>query len=342
MFISLYASSGPSFVSPTFLAEAEWPARVVHISGEGMSGRALVVGVSGQVGAEMLRQIAADRGSGYALPSAREAGPGREGWLTLDLATLDESGVEALLAPYDLREIFCVAGLTDVEGCEGAPELAERTNARGPAVLAGYARQRDLPFVYYSTEYVFDGDPRRPGPYREEDPTRALSAYGRSKLDGEEAVLRAHPGALVLRTTVVYGPDARGKNYVYSLMRNLGTGRRMRVPADQVSTPTYNRDLVRTTLGLVSVGASGIWHTCGPELLSRMEFAREVAEFLGLDAGLLDPVPTAELGQRAPRPLAAGMSIDKLRGRFPDLPMRTVAQSLADCEPELRAFLRQL
>lgn len=303
-----------------------------------MSGRSLVIGASGQVGAEMLRQLTNAHGTGYGLPTSRHISAA--GWLALDLAALDPAAADRLLSPYHLDAVFCVAGMTDVEGCEGEPELAEHTNARGPAVLAEYARRRELPFVYYSTEYVFDGDPRRPGPYREEDATHALSVYGRSKLDGEAAVLRAHPGALVLRTTVVYGPDARGKNYVYSLMRNLRAGRRMRVPADQISTPTYNRDLVRATLGLVAAGASGVWHLCGPELLGRMEFALEVAKFLGLDGTLLDPVPTAELGQRAPRPLAAGMAISKLQSRFPGLPMRTVAESLADCEEELRAFLR--
>lgn len=305
-----------------------------------MSRQVLVVGATGQVGAEMLRQLSEEHGTEYSVPTSRHAS--EAGWLALDLASLDAAEAERLLNPYELDAVFCVAGMTDVEGCEGQPDLAERTNAHGPAVLAEYARRRALPFVYYSTEYVFDGDPRRPGPYREEDEPHALSAYGRSKLHGEAAVLQAHPGALVLRTTVVYGPDARAKNYVYSLMRNLHTGRRMRVPADQISTPTYNRDLVRATLGLVAAGASGVWHLCGPELLGRMEFALEVAAFLGLDASLLDPVSTVELGQRAPRPLSAGMAIHKLQHRFPALAMRTVAESLTDCEAELRAFLQTL
>ena len=286
----------------------------------------------------MLRQLAAKDGPEYAVPTSRN--PSEMDWIALDLASIDDASAEALLRSYDFRATFCMAGMTDAEGCEGKPEMAERTNARGPAVLAAYARRRDLPFVYYSTEYVFDGDARRPGPYREGDATHPLSVYGRSKLAGEAAVLAAHPGALVLRTTVVYGPDPRGKNYVYSLMRNLGAGRRMRVPADQISTPTYSRDLVRATLGLVAAGASGIWHLCGPELLGRMEFALEVAEFLGLDARLLDPVPTADLRQRARRPLAAGLATGKLRSRFPELRMRTVAEGLADCEAELREFLR--
>ncbi len=305
------------------------------------SSRALVVGATGQVGAQLLELLEVRRGSGYALPSS--SGPSApEGFLSLDLATLDQAGAEDLLSDLPLEAIFCVAGMTDVERCEDSADLAWRTNARGPAVLAAYAHRRGVPFLCYSTEYVFDGDPRHPGPYTETDPARPISVYGRSKLEGEQAVLAAHPGALVLRTTVVYGPDRRGKNYLCSLMRNLGAGRRMRVPSDQVSTPTYNRDLVRASVALVEAGASGIYHVCGPELLSRMEFALRIAAALGLDTDLLDPVPTRDLGQRAPRPLAAGMAIGKLQREFPAIRMRPLDEALRDCELELREFLSGL
>ena len=303
--------------------------------------RALVVGATGQVGAQMMKMLAVSRGPGYALPSS-SGQPVPDGFLSLDLATLDEVGAERLLSSYCLDSVYCVAGMTDVERCEDSSDLAWRTNARGPAVLAAHAQQRGVPFLCYSTEYVFDGDPQHPGPYTETDPARPLSVYGRSKLEGEHAVLAAHPGALVLRTTVVYGPDERGKNYVYSLMRHLGAGRRMRVPSDQVSTPTYNRDLVRTSVGMMEAGASGIYHVCGPELLSRMEFALRIAAALGLDEDLLDPVPTCDLGQRAARPLAAGMAIGKLEREFPALRMRTLEEALRDCELELRQFLNKV
>lgn len=306
-----------------------------------MSGRALLVGASGQVGTQMLRYFEQMRGPGYAVPTSRDIA-NRPGWLALDLAKLDAVSTRPMLAPYPLDAIFCIAGMTDVERCESEPEQAEGANTRGPAMLAAYARELGVPFVYYSTEYVFDGDSKRPGPYAEDAPTHPLSVYGRSKLEGELAVMRAHPDALVLRTTVVYGPDEREKNYVYSLMRALAAGRPMRVPADQISTPTYNRDLVRTTVGLLKLGASGIVHVCGPELLSRIDFARQVAEFLGLDASLLEPLPTSDLGQRAPRPLDAGLATDLLRRQYPKLPMRTVAEGLRDCEPELERFLHGL
>ena len=306
-----------------------------------MSTQGLVVGASGQVGAEMLRYFGRTRGVGYALPTCREPA-GKANWLALDLVSLGSAAADALLRPYHLNSIYCVAGMTDVERCETEPAMAKGANARGPAVLAAYARRLGLPFVYFSTEYVFDGHPMHPGPYAEDAQTGAVSVYGQSKLDGERAVRDAHPDALIVRTTVVYGEDARGKNYLYSLMRNLGAGRSMRVPADQISTPTYNRDLVRATVGLVDAGATGVFHLCGPELLSRIDFARRIAEFLELDASLLEPVPTASLGQRAARPLEAGLLTEKLRQNYPELRMRTLEESLRDCEGVLRQFLHDV
>lgn len=302
-------------------------------------GRILVVGATGQVGTRMLRLLEEDPSRGIPLATARAP---HEGWLQLDLAELpDASAAAALLDPHPLSSIFCIAGMTNVDACEDVPDVAHRTNARGPAALAAYARRLGIPFVYFSTEYVFDGSPANPGPYPEDAPTNALSVYGKSKLAGELAVLDAHPEALVLRTTVVYGPDSREKNYLYSLMRNLTAGTPMRVPQDQVSTPTYNQDLILTALGLVQGRASGIFHVCGPELLGRLQFAQAVATHLGLDASLLHGVSTATLGQRAPRPLAAGLATDKLRSLYPHLRMRTVAEALADCAPELNAFLNR-
>ena len=140
----------------------------------------------------------------------------------------------------------------------------------------------------------------------------------------------------MIRTTVVYGPDRQQKNFVYALMRNLNQKVRMKVPADQVSTPTYSRDLVNATLDLVQSESTGIFHVCGPELLGRLEFAREVAHHLGLDASLLDGISAAALQQPALRPLAAGLLTSKLTSHLPHLRMRTVGESLQECADELR------
>ena len=287
----------------------------------------------------MLRYVTERRGAEAALPTTRHE---REGWLRLnfaELATIEQAA--ALFDAYPLDSIYCIAGMTAVDACEDEPDLAFRTNARGPGVLAAYAQRRAVPFVYFSTEYVFDGDAAHPGPYLEDAALRPLSVYGKSKLAGEEAVLAACACALVLRTTVVYGPDARQKNYLYSLMRNLATGTRMRVPEDQVSTPTYNLDLIAAALGLVECGASGVFHVCGPELLGRLAFAEGIADKLGLDRSLLEGVSTARLGQKAARPLAAGLATTKLTTLYPQLRMRGLEEAMDDCAAELQGFLNE-
>ena len=296
-----------------------------------------MIGATGQVGTQMLRFLAAHPEHGTALPTARGA---RDGWLQVDLADLAEvDQAEALLSGQSLKSIYCVGGMTYVDGCEDQPELAGRTNARGPGVLAGLARRLGIPFVSFSTEYVFAGSDAEPGPYEEDSTPHPLNVYGQSKLDGERTVLEAYPASLVLRTTVVYGPDARRKNYLYSLIGALSAGTVVRVPEDQISTPTYNQDLILAALHLAQAGASGLYHVCGPERMGRLDFARAAAARLGLDTNLLRGVSTEALKQRANRPLSAGLATNKLNRLYPEIRMRTLTEALDDCIAELRPTL---
>ena len=275
----------------------------------------------------MLRAFGPER----ALPTSRT--PYAAGWLPLDLASVSPSEICSLLDPHSLDAIYCIGGMTDVEACEEQPDLAHRVNSRGPAALAAYAHTLQIPFVYLSTEYIFDG---HSGPYQEDDEPNPINVYGRSKLAGERAVLNSHPTALVLRTTVVYGPDPRRRNFLYSLLSALRAERTFRVPADQISTPTYNQDLARVAGELVGRRAEGVLHVCGPELLSRYDFAHAAASALGLDVRLLEAVSTARLGQRAARPLSAGLLTCRLQRLFPVSRMLRLEQALADCTSELR------
>jgi dTDP-4-dehydrorhamnose reductase len=296
--------------------------------------RSLLIGASGQVGSQMLHVLKADQ----CIVSSRNPGSNRE--LHLDLASLaTNADVERILDGHSLNAIYCIAGMTNVEACEDLPELAHNINCRAPELLARVASKRGIPFVYFSTEYVFDGND---GPYSEDAPANPLSVYGKSKWQGEQAVLAACSHALILRTTVVYGQDFGHKNFVYALMRTLASGKTMRVPQDQISTPTYNRDLAIATIALVERGATGIFHVCGPDRVNRLQFARAIAACLSLDENLLSGVATSALGQKAPRPLSAGLSIEKLRQFYPNLRMRTIADGLADCRSDLEEFLHSL
>lgn len=289
--------------------------------------RTLVLGATGQLGAELCRQL-----GDAALPAARN--PPDAAWLSMDLQTLatDANALPRLLDNWEITAVICSAGATDVERCETDPAWAEAANHTGPLALARAARH--VPFVFYSTDYVFDGCD---GPYTEDAPTAPLSVYGRSKLAGERAILNAHPGALVIRTTTVYGPDPQGKNFLYTLRRLLTTGKTMRVPSDQFANPTFNVDLATATLRLLADKHTGLFHVAGPEFLARTEFALLACRLLGLEASRVEPVCTADLRQRAARPLLGGLRSDKFAG-FADAPgMRAPAQGILDWQAALQA-----
>jgi dTDP-4-dehydrorhamnose reductase len=294
--------------------------------------RPLIIGASGQVGTELARALG-EEGAATTLLSSRAP---QDGWLQLDLSALKRAEDAARVldeAAPDL--IVCSGAMTFVDGCEESSEAAFLANAHGPSALASYARLRGVPFVYLSSDYVFDGTEAHRGPYSELATPKPLSVYGESKLQGERAVLRVHPGALILRTSWVYGADGAGKNFLSSLLRQLGSGQRMRVPADQVSTPTYNRDLAAATVALAGNGATGIVHVTGPEVYSRYRLAQEMAQFFGLDATLIDGVSTAALGQRAIRPLHSGLVSYRLPELLPKFRMRTLSEGLSDARHAL-------
>ncbi len=278
----------------------------------------LVVGAAGQVGTQLIEQLGADRAVGAGRLSSPPTHLTGVPWLQLDLERLaidDAVAPRALSAIPGLGAVICVAALTDVDRCEREPALAMAVNADGSAALAA-ATPPSIPFVYFSTEYVFDGGvtgTTSRGPYTEDSPTHAISAYGRSKLRGEELVRAIRPDALIVRTTVVYGVDPARKNFLYFLHRQLSAGQTVRVVTDQVSTPTVNIDLATATLALLAQQRTGTFHVCGPELLTRFEFAVRAARLLGLDDRLIQPITTASLQQCAPRPLHAGLLTDKLR-----------------------------
>jgi dTDP-4-dehydrorhamnose reductase len=282
--------------------------------------RVLVVGASGQVGTQVLRILP----SGSATPTSRRAE--KPGWTSLDLATVSEAEANELDRRFKLAAIYCIGGMTHVDGCESTPALARRINCEGPAILAATAAKRGARFVYFSTDYVFNG---RNGPYAEDEPGDPIDAYGRSKWLGELAVQDAHPAALVIRTTTVYGPDPNGKNFLYSMRKGLVGTTPFLVPADQISTPTYNLDLAAAVVALAERGAQGVFHVAGPDVVSRLEFARRAAAVMGLDPANLSGVSTAELAQIAARPLRGGLLTGKLAAHLPEVRMRGIEDGVS-------------
>jgi dTDP-4-dehydrorhamnose reductase len=255
------------------------------------------------VGAALSRQLVA---AGHSVVGTHHQVPAPG---TVPLAVTDHAATAALVESSRAEAIFFAAAYTHVDGCEDDPARAYAVNRDAPAAAARLAAQRDAAFVFYSSEYVFDG---AAGPYGEDDPVTPISVYGESKLGGERAVLAVHPRAVVVRTTVVYGLDAQEKNFVYQLLKRGRARERMKVPADQRSSPTYVEDLAAASLALVDKHAAGVYHVAGPEVVDRYEFAREGCRVFGLDDGFLEPVSTASLRQKAARPLTAGLRVARV------------------------------
>lgn len=255
----------------------------------------LVIGASGQVGGALLRAIG-PAGQGtcrtQAVPGLRE----------LDIRNAAEVG--SLVSKLHPATIWLCAAMGNADWCERHPEEAYATNVVGAQNAVRAANEVRAKLVYFSTDYIFDG---KSGPYREDDLPNPICVYGRQKLLAEHCIALHARDHLIVRTTVVYGWEIQRKNFVCRLLDTLGAGHGMRVPSDQIGSPTYAPHLAEAVRELVARSAHGVYHVVGADRISRSEFAHEAARVFGLDEGLIEPVLTRELDQPAPRPLNAGM-----------------------------------
>ena len=283
---------------------------------EGVVKRSLVAGASGMVGQHCLA-VLGESGTGTYCDFPRP------GLLQLDVRDVD--AFDQVMAEVRPEILYLAACQANVEECERHPELAWKTNVAGVRNAVEVAERHRCKLVFLSSEYVFDGVS---GPYRESDPANPLSMYGRQKLAAEHHILLLAPGALIVRTTVVFGTEARGKNFVYRLVSALREGTPIRVPGDQFSSPTYAPDLVRAMIELAEADARGVFHVTGPRVVSRYDFAVLAAQTFGLDPAGIIPVTTAELKQVAPRPLQAGLIVEKVE--------RALGRPMLDFEEGLR------
>jgi len=210
--------------------------------------------------------------------------------------------------------------LHNVDYCEAHPEEADRVNAIGSEVVARAAAGVGARTLFVSTDFVF-GEAGQP-PHDEADPPDPQSAYARSKLAGERAVLSVDPRNLVVRPSVIYSWTPRagrassgsGKsmNFGTWLVEELSAGRRVRIVTDQSASPTLATDLAGAVLALLAQPSGGIFHAAGATAASRFDFARQLARGVGQDLGLIDPVATAQLGQKARRPRDSSLRSEKL------------------------------
>lgn len=253
--------------------------------------RALVFGETGQVARELAR-LAPAHGIEARMLSREQA----------DLAA--PGSLAAIVEAAEADVIVNAAAYTAVDQAEDEPELANRINGEAPGAMARAAAAKGVPFLHISTDYVFAGEPG--APKKESDPVGPVSAYGRSKLAGEEAVAASGADAVILRTAWVF--SAHGKNFVKTML-TAGKGRdEMRVVADQHGGPTAARDIAAALWTIAGAwkagrGVPGIFHFASRPATTWAEFAREVFARSGwAEVPRVTGIRTDEWPTRAVRP----------------------------------------
>ena len=262
----------------------------------------LIIGASGQVGEHLVR-AASD--AGFEAIGTYHNHPVL-GMQRLDIRSPTE--VQSLIAKVRPSVVYLPASLANVDYCELHPEEGYAANVVGVRNVVQCVNDVEAKLVYFSSDYIFDG---KTGPYYEDDPANPICEYGRQKLIAEHYVALHARDYLIVRTTVVYGWERQGKNFVYRLLNTLKAGQVLRVPVDQVGSPTYAPNLARAVVELAISNTKGVYHVVGPERVNRYGFACEAASVFGLDDSLIQAVATNELEQAAPRPLNAGMMVEK-------------------------------
>ena len=257
----------------------------------------LVTGAGGQLGRAVLAAAAA---RGEAAVGVGHA----------ELEVEDGAAVERCITAHRPRLVLHCGAWTDVDGCERDPDRAERVNGAGTEHVAAACRAAGAGLVYVSTDFVFDGAARQP--YRVNDPTAPLSAYGSSKLSGEHAVLAvATPGHYVVRTSWVFGPG--GKNFPSAILARARSGQPLAVVDDQIGCPTLTFDLADALLDLAVSGATaGVYHAANAGSCSWHGLAVEILARAGFGDVPVATMRSAELDRPAPRPAYSVLDCSRL------------------------------
>jgi dTDP-4-dehydrorhamnose reductase len=287
--------------------------------------RVLVTGANGLVGSRTCHLLVEQGHEAVGLGRGKRRATGS--WRYVPCELTREQEVFAAFTDASPEVVIHCGSMTEVDACEREPELAFAANVDATAFVARASHRAGAHLVHVSTDYVFDG---AAGPYDEESLPNPRGAYALTKHMGEQTARVLAPGCAIARTAVVYGwPPVEGRlNFGAWLVGSLEKGQPVRLFEDQIVSPSYAQSVAAMVAELGVRRLGGVWHTCGAEVLSRVEFGRALCEVFGFDAGLIVPVKLAELKLPAPRPLRSGLRVDKARRELRACPLG-LTESLA-------------
>ncbi len=276
--------------------------------------RLLVTGAGGQLGAYLMREL-----------TGRRDVVAWHGSPDVDLADRDATAAAFAAARPDLV-IHCAA-LSSFARCHREPALAEAINVGGTRLLAELAAAARARLLFVSTDLVFSGER---GGYVEQDAPAPLSVYGRTKALAEEAV-RACPGGLVVRVSLLFGPSFVGRpSFFDEQLAALRERRPCTLFTDEWRTPLSLPTAARALVALAESDAVGVLHLGGPERMSRLEMGQRLAAVVGADASSLVSKRRGEVAAPEPRPRDTSLDSSRWRRLFPRLPWPTFEEALRE------------
>jgi dTDP-4-dehydrorhamnose reductase len=262
--------------------------------------RVTIFGASGLLGKALLSEWSADTVTG----------------LTSHAADIrDAKRVQDVVQESNPEWVVLAAAYTDVDGCEGNPDLAFAVNRDGAVNVAVAAKKVGARLVFLSSDYVFDG--KKTTPYEIEDARNPQSVYGRTKAEAEIRLLALMPECCIARTSWLFGIG--GKCFPDTILKLAASRPALDVVNDQRGCPTYSVDLARAIVRLCRKDASGIVHVTNAGDCTWFEFARDIISGAGL-ATVVRPVSSQQMARPAPRPSYSVLSATRLRALGIEMP----------------------
>lgn len=256
--------------------------------------KVLVTGVKGQLGNDVVNELV-------------KRGIEAVGVDIQEMDITDADCVRKVISEAAPDAVIHCAAYTAVDAAEENEELCRRVNADGTRNIAGLCKKLDIPMVYISTDYVFDGQGTRP--WEPDDDRHPLNVYGQTKYEGELAVQKTLDKYFIVRIAWVFGLN--GKNFVRTMLNLSQNHDTITVVNDQFGSPTYTYDLARLLVDMVQTDKYGVYHATNEGICTWYEFACEIFRQAGVKVNVV-PVPAAEYPAKATRPSNSRMSKEKL------------------------------
>lgn len=254
----------------------------------------LVTGSTGQLGSDVVKELL-KRGYSTLSPNRSE------------FNLCSEDSIRNYILNSNCEAIVHCAAYTQVDKAEDEKDLCIKINATATKHIVKCAKILDIPMIYISTDYVFDGT--KDGEYTENDETNPINIYGESKLAGEKYVQEILDKYYIVRTSWVF--NINGKNFIETMLRLSKSNNQLSIVNDQIGSPTYTKDLSRLLVDMLETSKYGLYHATNEGYCSWYEFANTIFKLANINIDIR-AINSNEYASRAKRPLNSKLSKDKL------------------------------